>query len=231
MWCQLWDNALLYFLLPFSPKQLQRPKTEHLAGEAVDPHHSTPVCFCLVSLCVNARAWMCGEQTSHKSLPPSTQCAHQLGMIMDVSEALIVGCWSVKSLERNREGRGSAREKGRKNGGKAQLTAASNWAERVSMADQTHIQCSSEERERERERATGNIAGQSGLQGWRGVRRAGGWEAGHTPAATASLWHRAERASCRAQTHTPSCILITQARRTQKQKHDEKATYETKQLV
>lgn len=93
------------------------------------------------------------DEASHKSLLPSThqrECAHQLGMITGVSEALIVGCWSVKPLERNRKGCGRAREEGWKNGGEAQLVAASNWAEQVSMADQTHMQCGSKERERER---------------------------------------------------------------------------------
>lgn len=90
------------------------------------------------------------EEMCHKSLLPSTrqgQRAHQLSMITGMREALIVGCWSVKALERNREGRGRAREEGWKNGGEAQLAAASNWAEQVSMADQTHMQCGSKERE------------------------------------------------------------------------------------
>ncbi|KAG8000000.1 hypothetical protein GBF38_002117 [Nibea albiflora] len=106
------------------------------------------------------------EETSRKSLFPSKrrgQCAHQLGMIMGVREALIVGCWSVKPLEKNRGGRGKAREEGWKNGGEAQLAAASNWAEQVSMADQAHMQC----RSKERERATSKVAGQARLQGWR----------------------------------------------------------------
>lgn len=68
-------------------------------------------------------------------------------MIMGVREALIVGRWSVKPLERNREGRGRAREEGWKNGGEAQLAAASNWAEQVSMAEQTHMRRGSKERE------------------------------------------------------------------------------------
>lgn len=94
----------------------------------------------------------------------------------------------MKPLEKNRGGRGKAREEGWKNGGEAQLAAASNWAEQVSMADQAHMQC----RSKERERATSKVAGQARLQGWRkrgvgGVSRAGGREAGHTPAVTASL--------------------------------------------
>ncbi|GLD68562.1 uncharacterized protein AKAME5_001987500 [Lates japonicus] len=84
-------------------------------------------------------------------------------MITGVREALIVGCWSVKPPERNREGRGRAREEGWKNGREAQLAAASNWAEQVSMADQTHMHCGS----KEREKATSKVAGQAGLQGWR----------------------------------------------------------------
>lgn len=89
------------------------------------------------------------EEMSHKSLPPSRrrgQCAHQLGMIMGVREALIVGCWSVKPLERNSGGHGRAREKGWRKRGEAQLAAASNWAEQVSMADQIHMQCGSKRR-------------------------------------------------------------------------------------
>ena len=39
--------------------------------------------------------------------------------------------------------------------GEAQLAAASNWAEQVSMADQTHMQCGS----KERVRATSKVAG------------------------------------------------------------------------
>lgn len=54
----------------------------------------------------------------------------------------------MKPLEKNRGGRGKAREEGWKNGGEAQLAAASNWAEQVSMADQAHMQCRSKERER-----------------------------------------------------------------------------------
>lgn len=90
------------------------------------------------------------EKTCHKSLLPSKpqgQCAHQLGVITGVRAALIVGCWSVKPPERKREGQGL----GQKNEGEAQLAAASNWAEQVSMADQTHMQCGSKERERKRE--------------------------------------------------------------------------------
>lgn len=70
-----------------------------------------------------------------------------LAMIMGVREALIVGRWSVKPVEGNREGCGRAREEGWKNGGEAQLAASSNWAEQVSMADETHMQCGSKERE------------------------------------------------------------------------------------
>ncbi|KAK5853802.1 hypothetical protein PBY51_014928 [Eleginops maclovinus] len=97
-------------------------------------------------------AWMCvhgvrREETCHKSLLPihaPGTCAHKLGMIMGMREALNVGCWSMKPLEGNREGRGRARDEGRKNGWEAQLVAASNWAEQVSMADQTRMQGSKE---------------------------------------------------------------------------------------
>lgn len=43
-------------------------------------------------------------------------------------------------------GCGRAREEEWKNGGEAQLAAASNWAEQVSTADQTHMQRGSKER-------------------------------------------------------------------------------------
>lgn len=52
----------------------------------------------------------------------------------------------------------------RKNGGEAQLAAASNWAEQVSMADQTHMQCGSKEREGHKQSSR---AGQAvGVQEW-----------------------------------------------------------------
>lgn len=67
---------------------------------------------------------------------------------------------------------------------KAQLAAAPNWTEQVSMADQIHMQRGSKERERD----TSKIAGQARRRRRRGGgRRAGGREAGHTPAVTASL--------------------------------------------
>lgn len=141
------NNTVIYFLQPFGPNQLVRPETKHSIWLG-------RLWTLSVLVCADAKAWPCvhavhTEQTSHKSLLPSKrqgQCAHQLGMIMGVREALIVGCWSVKPLERNRVGCGRAREEGWKNGGEAQLAAASNWAEQVSMADQTHMQRGSKER-------------------------------------------------------------------------------------
>lgn len=47
--------------------------------------------------------------------------------------------------------------------GKPSWRAASNWAEQVSMADQTHMQRGSKEREREKEWATSKVAGQARL--------------------------------------------------------------------
>lgn len=128
------------------------------------------------------------EEMCHKSLLPSTrqgQCAHQLSMITGMRKALIVGCWSMKPLEGNREGRGRAREEGWKNGGEAQLAAGSNWAEQVSMADRTHMQRRSEEREGHKQSSGAGRAAGAVVE--EGVKRAGGREAGHTPVVTASL--------------------------------------------
>ncbi|XP_032364376.1 uncharacterized protein LOC116678740, partial [Etheostoma spectabile] len=121
------------------------------------------------------------EETCHKSLLPSTrqgQCAHQLGMIMAMREALIVGCWSVKPQEGNIVGRGWAREEGWKNGWEAQLAAASNWAEQVFMADQTHMQCGSKEREGHKQSSR---AGQAVGVEEGGVKRARGWSHSSSP--------------------------------------------------
>lgn len=94
-------NTLLYFLQSFGPNQLVRPetKTQHLAGETVNPSPQRACVHLSVLVCFIAIAWMCvhgvhSEETSRKSLFPSKhrgQCAHQLGMIMGVREALIVG--------------------------------------------------------------------------------------------------------------------------------------------
>ena len=168
------NNTVIYFLQPFGPNQLVRPETKHSIWLG-------RLWTLSVLVCVAAKAWTCvhavhTEQTSHKSLLPSKrqgQCAHQLGMIMGVREALIVGCWSVKPLERNRVGRGRAREEGWKNGGEAQLAAASNWAEQVSMADQTHMQRGSKERVGHKQSSR---AGQAA-----GVEEGGGVQAGERP--------------------------------------------------
>lgn len=169
-----------------------RDKTQHLAGETVDPlprRAFVSVCLgmCKRNGCVHG---VHREEMCHKSLLPSTrqgQRAHQLSMITGMREAQIVGCWSVKALERNREGRGRAREEGWKNGGEAQLAAASNWAEQVSMADQTHMQCGSKEREARKQSSRAGQAVGVVERGGGGVKRAGGREAGHTPVVTASL--------------------------------------------
>ncbi|KAI4813302.1 hypothetical protein KUCAC02_024635 [Chaenocephalus aceratus] len=81
---------------------------------------------------------------------------------------------------------GTARpeDEGRKNGWKAQLAAASNWAEQVSMADQSRMQHGSKEREGHKQSSR---AGQA-VGVWEGVWGCkAGERPGHTPAVTASL--------------------------------------------
>lgn len=80
--------------------------------------------------------------------------------------------WSMRPLERTREGM----RKGR-GGGEAQLVTASNWSEQDSMADQTHMWYGSKEREGHKQ---GRPATEKG--GW-----VGGLDSGHTPVATVSL--------------------------------------------
>lgn len=79
----------------------------------------------------------------HKSLLPShapgTVCPsawHDYGRVRGSD------CEMLEREASGEEQRGTwqAREEGWKNGREAQLAAASNWAEQVSMADQTHMQ-------------------------------------------------------------------------------------------
>lgn len=152
-------------LLSFGLNQLIRPqiKLSIWWGSQWTPHRSVCLSWYVQMQQRGCVRLACTEQTRHKSPLPSTRqrhCAHQLGMIMGVSEAPTVVRWSVKPLERNREGRGRAWEEGWKYGGEAQLAAAPNWAEQVSMADQTHMQRGPK---RGRERATSEVAGQAML--------------------------------------------------------------------
>lgn len=182
-------NNTVYFLQPFGPNQLVRAETKHSIWQCRlwTLRHSVHMCVCLgMRRCnsVDVRAMASAErrQVTNRCFHPRARDSVPIsfGMIMGVREAVIVGCWSVKLLEENRE-MCRAREERWKNGGEAQLAAASNWVEQVSKADQTHMQCGSKEREGHKQSSRVGQAGDGG------VRRAGGLEAGHTPAVTASL--------------------------------------------
>lgn len=143
------NGTLLYFLQIFDSKQLVwlETKTQHLAGETAD----------LLLLCASAWLTLCPwngvevsafgvhrEEMCHKSLLPPTcwgQGSHQLRVIKSMTEALILGSLSMKPLERTREGTRQSIVEGWQCGGEAQLAAASNWPEQVSMAGQTHMRC------------------------------------------------------------------------------------------
>lgn len=150
-------------------------------------------------------------------------------MITGVSEALIVGCWSVKPLERNREGCGRAREKGWKNGGEAQLAAASNWAEQVSMADQTHMQRRSKEREGHKQSSRAGQAVRVEVEGCKAGRQVRAWS--HSSSHSLCVTGGRKSQLSHTNTHSSVCTDNTGLVNTQKQKHNKKATYEIKQLL
>lgn len=92
------------------------------------------------------------------------------------------------------------------------------------------------ELKREGERATSKVAGQARLQGWRGVCVVGGQTRGWSHSSSHSLFVTGGRESQLSppdrSTHTPPCVLITQARWTHKNRRaTKKNTYETTTLI
>lgn len=125
-------------------------------------------------------------------------------------------------------GRGRAREEGWKNGGEAQLEAASNWAEQVSMADQTHMQRGSKERVGHKQSSRAGEAAGAEEVGWR-VR---GWSHSSSHSLFVTGGRERQLSPPYRNTHTPPCVVITlSSLNTQKHKNNKKATYRTTTLI
>lgn len=127
------------------------------------------------------------EKTCHKSLLPShapgTACPsawHDYGR----ERGSDCGMLEREAAGEEQRGMWQGQRGGNEEWGEAQLAAASNWAEQVSMADQTHMQRGAKERGREGHKQSSRAGQAAGVEeGRKGGRR----EAGHTPAVTASL--------------------------------------------
>lgn len=107
--------------------------------------------------------------------------------------------WDVAGPER-RDGRMEG-----KNGGEAQLAAASNWAEQVSMADQTHMQRGSKERVGHKQSSrAGEAAGAEEVG-----RRARGWSHSSSHSLFVTGGRERQLSPPYRNTHTPPCVVIT----------------------
>lgn len=191
------NNTLLYFLQPFGPNPLVRPETKHSIwqGRLWSPRHSVHASD---FVCADAIAWMCAHGVRGEELLPS-KCQ---GQCVPISLAWFGG---MEPLERNRVGRGRAREEGWKNGGEAQLAAASNWAEQVSMADQTHMQRGSKERVGHKQSSrAGEAAGAEEVG-----RRARGWSHSSSHSLFVTGGRERQLSPPYRNTHTPPCVVIT----------------------
>lgn len=110
---------------------------------------------------------------------------------------------------------------GWKNGGEAQLAAASNWAEQVSMADQIHMQCGSKERGgHKRSSRAGEAAGVEEVG-----RQARGWS--HSSSHSLFVTGGREGQLSPPDRNTHLCCDNLESVNAQKQKKDKNGTYGT----